>query len=61
MATFTKGQRVRVLDVADGELATVYRVNHTNGWTTTYEVIYDHTPGDAAMGGTYYADELEAL
>jgi hypothetical protein len=55
------GDRVR--DREDGRAGRVYRVLSgaaVDYCTPIYEVLWDHEPGEVAMGSRHYADELES-
>ncbi len=58
---YVKGDRV--IDRGDDMTGTVYRVlsgAQVDYATPIYEVVWDHEPGEQAMGSRHYADELKA-
>lgn len=59
MTTYSVGDRV--YDREDGMQGTVLRVlmgAAVDHCTPIYEIVWDHAPGEAALGSRHYADEL---
>ncbi len=56
------GDRIRHRE--DREAGKVFRVltgAQVDYCTPIYEIIWDHEPGEQALGSRHYADELEAI
>lgn len=57
---YAEGKRIAHRE--DGETGVIYRVLtgvQVDYATPIYEVLWDHEPGEPAMGSRHYADELQ--